>query len=300
MRMRLMAAALVAAVVAVPLAAQQPAKTVETPPGGYTPAQLVETLTKLGYEPTVYGAKKDKCWISLNRGNYSTTVAFEISSDATTIWFDCPLTAIANPAQAPNKAMQRLLEENDKIGPAHYTYDIGQKRFHLYRAHGNHDWTPKKLRQEIEQFDDTLRKQEPNWRIDNFLRLSAVPEAVEKKELALLEGTWKLVEGRNSGVVSTPEQLAKANVIVTIKGNKLSAVTDGKTQEWTITLDPTRTLKAADFVLTASDRVEAGIYKLEGDRLTIHLSAIGVERPLSFDIPEGDKRSVLVLVRQKP
>ena len=300
MRMCWMTAALAAAVVAGPLSAQQPAKSVEPPAGGYTPAQLIESLTKLGYEPTVYGANKDKCWISLNRGDYRTTVAFEVSSDRTTVWLDGPMNYISDPSQVPAKAVQRLLQENDKIGPAHYTYEASNKRFHLFRAHGNRDWTPKKLRQEIEEFDDLIRKQEPVWRSDNFVRLAPVPAAVEKAEQANLEGTWKLVEGRNNGVVTPPEQVAKSNVLVTFKGNKMTSVTDGKTLEWTMFLEPTRKTKGVDFVLSGSDRVEAGIYKIEGDKLTIHFSAIGVERPASFDIPEGDKRNVLVLVRQKP
>jgi uncharacterized protein (TIGR03067 family) len=298
--MRLLAAALVTAVVVAPLSAQQPAKPVDPPPGGYTPAQLIETLNKLGYEPTVYGSTKEKCWISLNRGDYRTTVAFEISSDRTTIWFDGPLHIMTNPEQIPPQTVKRLLQENEKIGPAHYTYDASNKRFHLYRSHDNHDWTPKKLRQEIEQFDDVLRKQEPNWRIDNFIRLAPVPPAVEKAEQARLEGTWKLVGGRQNGVETPSEQVEKANVIVTIKGNKFTSKADGKTQVWTIFLDPTRKTQAADFVLDGTERVEPCIYKLEGDKLTIHISAIGVDRPTSFDIPEGDKRSVLVLVRQKP
>jgi uncharacterized protein (TIGR03067 family) len=283
-----------------PLAADEPKKPADPPPGGYTSQQLIDALTKLGYEPTIYGRNKDKCWISLSRGTYKTTVNFEVTSDLTTIWFDCPLNTIAFPAQAPNKAMRVLLEENEKIDPAHFTYDTVEKRFHLYHGQANRDWNPKKLRQKIETFDDLLRKEEPIWRIDNFLRLPPVAEDLVAPERAAWQGTWKLIEGSQAGVVTPPEQLAKANVTVTISGNKLSALQDGKKLEWTFFLDPNHQPKAADFVLTTSDRVEAGIYKIEGDKLTIHLSAIGVERPANFAVPEGDKRSILVLQRQNP
>ena len=281
-----------------PLAAQ-PANPVAPPPGGYTPAQLVEALTKLGYEPTVYGAKKDRCWISLNRGDYRTTVNFSFATDLTLLWMDCPLSTVAFPAQAPAKALRQLLEENERISPAHFVFDDSDKRFHLQQAKGNRDWTPVKLRKEIEKFDDLLRKKEPIWRIDNFLRLAPVADEITRPEMANLQGTWKLVEGSNGGVVTPPEQLAKANVMVTIKGNRLTSGAEPNKQEWTFHLDPNHQPRAADFI-GSKDRVEAGIYKLEGDKLTIHLSSIGVERPANFDVAPGDKRSILVLVRNKP
>ena len=40
-----------------------------------------------------------------------------------------------------------------------------------------------------------------------------------KKDKDLFQGTWKLVEGSQNGVVTPPEQLAQNNVLVTIKGN---------------------------------------------------------------------------------
>ena len=301
MRPRMLPTALlVAAIWTVPLVAQPASKPVEPPPGGYTPEKLIEALTKLGYEPTVYGTNKDRCWVSLNRGDYRTTVAFSFTTDRTTVWFDCPLSTVAFPAQAPAKAMRALLEENERIDPAHFTYDTTEKRFHLYQAYPNRDWAPKKLRQEIEKFDDLLRKKEPIWRIDNFLRLAPVAEAVEAPERANLQGSWKLVEGVQNGTTTPPETLDKANITVTIKGDKLFAET--QKLEWTFVLDPNHQPKAADFISRKDDkeRVETGIYKLEGDRLTLHLAAIGSERPVNFTIPAGDKRSVLVLQRQKP
>ena len=63
MRMRMLSAALLSVALAVPLAAQTPAKPVQPPPGGYAPEKLIEVLTKLGYEPTVYGANKNRCWV---------------------------------------------------------------------------------------------------------------------------------------------------------------------------------------------------------------------------------------------
>jgi uncharacterized protein (TIGR03067 family) len=273
-------------------------KPVEPPAGGYTLEKLVEALTKLGYEPTVHGANKDRCWITVNRGDYQTTVAFSFTSDRKTIWLECPLATVTFPAQAPSKAVRRLLEENERIGPAHFVYDPSDKRFRLYQGIGNHDWTPAKLRKEIEKFDDITRKTEPVWRIDNFLRLETVPDDVARPEFAKLEGTWKLIEGSEGGKVTPPEQLAKANVLVTIKGNKLTVDAPTGKLEWTIFVDPAHQPKAADFI-GPQDRVEAGIYKLEGDKLTIHISAVGMERPVNFTTTENDKRSILVLQRQK-
>lgn len=284
--------------VATSLLGQPPTKPAEPRPGAYTPVQLIEVLTKLGYEPNVYGDKKDRCWVSLNRGIYKTTVNFTISNDGTILWFDTPLTTVTFPAQSPPKAMKKLLEENEKIGPAHYVFDASDKRFHLQQPNANRDWTPAGLRKKLEAFDDLLRNQEPNWRIDNFLRLAPVPAEKSKPELDLLQGNWRLVEGMQNGVAASPDVLAQNKVIITISGNHLESGVAPNKQEWSFFVDPNHQPKAVDFI-GSTGRVEAGIYKLEGDRLTIHLSAVGLERPANFTTPPGDKRNVLVLVIQK-
>jgi uncharacterized protein (TIGR03067 family) len=128
-----------------------------------------------------------------------------------------------------------------------------------------------------------------------------------KKELARIEGVWTVSEARHGGEVfeqSEPEEFEfKDGKLIARKGNRdpitltlrLDLSTEPKLMDWTT--DPKG--KFAD-----ADRSAEGIYKLDGDTLTVcyHVRdnrfAKGA-RPTEFKSAEGSDAILVVLKRSK-
>jgi uncharacterized protein (TIGR03067 family) len=149
--------------------------------------------------------------------------------------------------------------------------------------------------------------------IAGCLGLAAIPAndkpepAALKKELAQLEGVWTISEVRHAGEAvekGEPEEFEfKATQLIARKGNlapitmtfRLDLSTDPKLIDWTT--DSKGEFKDAD-------KFAEGIYKLEGDTLTVcyHVRdnrfAKG-NRPTEFKSAEGSDAMLIVLKRPK-
>lgn len=93
-----------------------------------------------------------------------------------------------------------------------------------------------------------------------------------------LEGVWKVVK-------EEPTSLKQSGQL-TIKGNTLNNESDGSTLHFKI--DPTKNPKWIDMENVFGHNPIPGIYKLDGDRLTIYIitEIVGdeaAERPMSFE-----------------
>lgn len=124
-------------------------------------------------------------------------------------------------------------------------------------------------------------------------------EDVVKEEMNQLQGSWKLIALELDGQKVEPDP-AETNRIV-IRDNKLTPA-DG--DGFTFKIDPTTTLKIIDFTKATGDdkgRVFEGIYRLDGDRLTLCISiGEGVKaRPAEFAAEPGSGRALVVLSRRK-
>jgi len=122
-----------------------------------------------------------------------------------------------------------------------------------------------------------------------------------KKDQELLQGTWKLIRMEEGGERAA-EDVLKA-MSIKIVGNKLSVFEKDKVvAELSFKLDPAKKPKAVDFThLEGSEKgkSEAGIYALEGDKVTFCASGPGKPRPAEFVSKKGTDAGLFVLQRAK-
>ncbi|MDY3562819.1 TIGR03067 domain-containing protein [Gemmata sp. JC673] len=125
--------------------------------------------------------------------------------------------------------------------------------------------------------------------------------AAAKKEVDKLQGKWKLVKGSRAGkeyehTEGTPE------LIVEFKGR--TWLLNGVEKAEIVALDPSSDPKCLDLKSLEQPRgantVDEGIFKLDGDTLTIcWYQGADKNRPTSFDIPK-DKDTILGVPKRVP
>jgi RNA polymerase sigma factor (sigma-70 family) len=110
-----------------------------------------------------------------------------------------------------------------------------------------------------------------------------------------IQGTWVLVSAQKGGQDMVEEELKGRKL--TFTGGKMT-VKKGDREEKTATykLDPTKMPKEID--TADGDKRLRGIYKLDGDTLTLCVDE-GDERPAEFASPPGTPAELLVLKREK-
>jgi uncharacterized protein (TIGR03067 family) len=122
-------------------------------------------------------------------------------------------------------------------------------------------------------------------------------EAKLKKELADLQGVWRLIGFEVDGQEAFLQEHKQLRWV--IKGDK---VFYGGDELARLTLDPATTPRCLDLALVKSRRVQEGIYQLDNDRLKICVGVMaeGVkERPASFDNKGLDRFRTMLFERDK-
>jgi uncharacterized protein (TIGR03067 family) len=129
---------------------------------------------------------------------------------------------------------------------------------------------------------------------------SAVAHAGEvEKELEQLQGDWVAVFREVSGIAFKANEFPR--IEMTIKEDKwISKV--GNKSTFTITLDPRVEPKQFDKKCTEGPLagIYPGIYKLEGDMLTIISNGGGKDRPKTFSTKDNPSFHLYVFKRMKP
>jgi uncharacterized protein (TIGR03067 family) len=122
------------------------------------------------------------------------------------------------------------------------------------------------------------------------------------KERARLQGAWTVVSHEANGKKSKAATIAGWKL--TVSGDRMTT-RDGTEllDESTFRLRPAATPRGIDLKLTAGPdkgKQVKGIYKLDGDSLTICVAEPGKERPKAFKTSEGSGHMLFVFKRAKP
>jgi uncharacterized protein (TIGR03067 family) len=124
------------------------------------------------------------------------------------------------------------------------------------------------------------------------------PDDDVKKELGKLEGTWKTVAQEANGKREDKDKIKKHDFV--FEGEKLIIKDAKKSREHSIKIDPKQTPKTIELTDPEGDPVGRGIYKLDGDSLTIAITKPSFDRPTEFTTKKGSNHVVVVLKREKP
>jgi uncharacterized protein (TIGR03067 family) len=149
-----------------------------------------------------------------------------------------------------------------------------------------------------------VKENRPRIEVDDPKQIGIVgePDTV-KAERKRLAGTWHAVSYALSGEKARDEDMKKVKLIIDLDGNT-RAQQEGKTFIASATgIDPTRDPKFIDIAFTQGDprgRTSLGIYKLEGDVLTICRSTPGQPRPERFSSEPGSGHTLMSYRREKP
>lgn len=131
--------------------------------GALSPEGLGEMLRDLGYEPKDLGKNKDRYQILVERDDWKVFLRVSLSGNRKYVWLDASTQALADPDAAPPAAWLRLLQLNDEIFPARFTFDKKAKQIRLLLPFENRGITPARMRQQLDSFDQILRRTEPDW-----------------------------------------------------------------------------------------------------------------------------------------
>lgn len=118
-----------------------------------------------------------------------------------------------------------------------------------------------------------------------------------KADLAALKGKWKVTATTFDG---QPVPQPKAGRALDFDDKQFTAF-DGDTSKGSLgfTLDVTTTPKRIDLDRPGQDKKAAGLYKLDGDKLTLCYAEWGAERPEKLESKAGGKTFLLELERVK-
>lgn len=133
-----------------------------------------------------------------------------------------------------------------------------------------------------------------------LLLLATAVEAADKTDLDKMQGDWKIASAKRDGKDAPPEiKEGKMNVskntftmIFTRNGAERKDPIDVK-------LNEKKSPKQLDFVTKDGTVGNHGIYKLEGNKLTICFARARDPRPTKFESTEGSKAFLMVLEKAK-
>jgi RNA polymerase sigma factor (sigma-70 family) len=122
-------------------------------------------------------------------------------------------------------------------------------------------------------------------------------EAERKTDQGKLQGSWAIVTAEAGGHKASEDEVKKIGLALDFAGDKVRLEQGDGSEVATFRLDPTKDPKAIDLILGKTE-VHRGIYRLDGDRLTICKSHPPGERPTEFATKADSKFPMLLVFKR--
>jgi uncharacterized protein (TIGR03067 family) len=117
-------------------------------------------------------------------------------------------------------------------------------------------------------------------------------------DLKKMAGDWKTVVHEANGMVTPKELLEKTAGKLVVTGDRYKVFLGDFSDEGSIKLDAGKTPKQIDVVTAKGEKMQ-GIYKFDGEDMTICFAQPGGERPSEFKTKEGTGQILLKYQRLK-
>lgn len=286
------------------------------PTTGIGTADLGKMLRDIGYNPK--SLSPDVFQVTVEREHWPVHVMLSLSTDGQRIWLESKFAPIEDPELVASSAWKGLLVANDKIGPAHFAFDSNDRRVHLYKSIENRTVLKEKLIKEIDIFDRTVRQTQEYWKGENFkptarlvklqqevapMTIPPVTKPTPPDDSAKLIADWEIVGIEVKGQRTPDKVLLDRKPSLEIRAYKGLIEAKLKTG-----LDKDRIVlvKIQSFTpdhpqidfIDEANQIEKGIYKFDGETLTVCFAAPNEPRPTSFKTTE-DNRNWLITLKPK-
>lgn len=126
------------------------------------------------------------------------------------------------------------------------------------------------------------------------------PATTQDPAASGLQGTWTMVSGIVDGIAMDPSMVQWVRRVT--KGSQTTVMAGPQVlMKFEVTCDNTVEPHTIDYFHTAGPsqgKTQAGIYRLDGDTLTVHTAAPGAKRPTDYELAPSTKASLTVWKRE--
>ena len=101
-------------------------------------------------------------------GGLAVTTRVTLSKDGTLVWLVAWLKKVPPGRTISGNAVLNMLNENDAIGPTHFSYNEGRRWFFLNKPVPNQGLTAERLQAELQQLGATIARTEALWDFERW------------------------------------------------------------------------------------------------------------------------------------
>ena len=127
-------------------------------------------LVTLGYQPREARNETGPEYEIVLRppGGLAVTTRVTLSKDGTLVWLVAWLKKVPPGRTISGNAVLNMLNENDAIGPTHFSYNEGRRWFFLNKPVPNQGLTAERLQAELQQLGATIARTEALWDFERW------------------------------------------------------------------------------------------------------------------------------------